>query len=130
MKSKVLTVIIDRSIDEVWEFATNPTNTPKWLDFITKEEVSEWPPRLGSMYRNWQTDGSEGLYEVTAWDPPTLFELTNVKSAYKVEYAFKQISDGQCELRYTESTEAGELSDIFSQASLDHLKTVMEATRT
>jgi len=52
MKDLKLTIQIDKPAKDIFEFILNPQNTPKWIDFITVDETSEWPPKLGTPYRN------------------------------------------------------------------------------
>lgn len=56
MKPLKLTAIINRSAREVFAFTIDPKNTPSWVDFIEHEETSEWPVRLGTVYRNHGAD--------------------------------------------------------------------------
>jgi len=52
MKKNKIVVIINRSIDEVFEFTTNPQNTHLWVSFISKEIVNEYPPRINTIYKS------------------------------------------------------------------------------
>jgi hypothetical protein len=126
VKSKTLTVTINRPIDEVWEFTTNPINTPTWLEFIEEERTNEWPAKVGTMYWNRSNQGSENEFKVTAWEPNSHFQLSSMSSPLVVDYEYRETTNGGCELKYSEQDE-GPLSDVFSQAQLEHLKQVMEA---
>ena len=52
MKEMKLTVQINRPIAEVFAFAVDPQNTPKWVESIVVEKTNEWPVIVGSIYRS------------------------------------------------------------------------------
>lgn len=126
MKSKILGVTIDRALQEVWEFTTNPANTHTWLDFIEEEWTSVYPAHVGATYWN-RSAGEVNEYEVVTWEPPTQFCLKNKCSGLTVDYTYEALGEDACRLQYTETTQDGELSQIFSQAQLNRLKEAMEA---
>jgi hypothetical protein len=126
MKSKVLSIVVNRPVKDVWEFTTNPLHTSEWVDFIKAEQSSAWPAHVGATYRNQNINGSESEYKVTAWEPYSRFELTEINDSFSVEYTYQIVSDDQCELRYLETTKDGQLSETFTQDQLVRLKTVME----
>ncbi|MEI7563640.1 MAG: hypothetical protein WCJ39_08670 [bacterium] len=52
MKENKLTIIINKPINEVFEFSTNPKNTHLWVDSIKEEITNEYPPKMGTIYKN------------------------------------------------------------------------------
>jgi len=52
MKENIISIIINKSIHEVFEFSTNPQNTHLWVDSIKEEMTNEYPPKLGTIYKN------------------------------------------------------------------------------
>lgn len=70
-------VFIDRPPQEVFEFASDPTNDPKWRDSaVSAEWISEGPPGVGSKLRSVDKligREIESTAEITAWDPPNKY---------------------------------------------------------
>lgn len=126
MKELKLKVIVNKPIGEVFEFSINPNNTPKWIEGIVKEETSEWPLKLGTTYRNQNTQGEWSTLTVTDLVPNEVFELSQVEGAYHVHYTFTALTDNSCELEYREWVDEGEISDLFTQETLDTLKKIIE----
>lgn len=88
MKDKKLTIVINKPVDEVFEFTTNPTNTAKWIDGIVIEETNETPPKLGTIYRNKGQSGNWNEYEMTEFEKNQTFTLTRLNGNYHVRYTF------------------------------------------
>lgn len=127
MKDKRLTIVINKSVSDVFEFTVNPGNTPKWIDGIAVEETSETPQKLGTIYRNKGKDGNWNEYEMTAFEKNKMFELTRINGNYHVRYTFTPTDDGHCDFEYYEWVDDGELDDTFSQSVLEKLKGILEA---
>jgi carbon monoxide dehydrogenase subunit G len=76
------TIFINRSLEEVFEFLTNPANDLKWRDSsISGEWTSEGPIGVGSTTHTVdKLLGREidSTAEVTVWDPPNKFGLKSV----------------------------------------------------
>lgn len=126
MKDKRLTIIIEKPVNEVFDFTVNPENTPKWIEGIVLEKINETPPRLGTIYRNKSKDGSWNEYKMTAFEANKMFELTRISGNYHVRYTFTPTHEGHCNFEYYEWVDEGELDDTVSQQVLDTLKNVME----
>ncbi len=126
MKDKKLSIVINKPVDEVFEFTTNPANTPKWIDGIAIEETNEMPPKLGTIYRNKGQSGNWNEYEMTAFEQNKMFELTRKNGDYHVRYTFTPIDDKSCEFEYYEWVDYGRLDDTFSQEVLEKLTRLME----
>ena len=74
-------VIIDKPIQEVWDYANNPDNLTKWLnDFIRYKQLTGDvnAPKIGDTSEHtYSQSGGEFtmLEEITAYDPPTQVKL-------------------------------------------------------
>ncbi|MDB5178587.1 MAG: hypothetical protein JWN01_530 [Patescibacteria group bacterium] len=128
MKELTLRIKIARTPEDVFEFTTNPANTPKWIDFITEEQTNEWPPKVGTIYRNHSGDGQWSELEVTSYAENYTFTMSRKDGSFHVTYTVKPLGENLTELEFHERVEEGELGDQFTQATLEKLKRVMEAT--
>ena len=124
MQQNTLKIIINKPIEEVFEFATNPKNTPLWVDFIDEEIVDEFPPKVGSVYRNRRGD-SWNESKVTEYESNRIFKLEN--DTFSVEYICKKINDNTTKLTYIESVKKGELTKPFTIEILEKLKSLIES---
>jgi hypothetical protein len=127
MKRNEHTVEINRSVHDVFEFTINPANTPKWISSIIKEKTSQWPIRIGTIYRNVGKIGDWTEYEVTKLKLNSIFELMQKDGNYHVKYVYKLVSDSKTRLTYIEWVKRGELNSPFTQETLNKLKLVMES---
>jgi len=73
------TIVINRSLQEVFDFASNPANAPKWQSGIkSKHWMSEEPPGIGSkqhVVARWLGRDIETINEYTIWDPPNAYRF-------------------------------------------------------
>jgi len=132
MKELRATVTINRSAREVFDFTINPKNTPKWVDGVVVERVNETPTKVGTIYKNQDREGNWREFEITAYNPGMMFEMTKKEDNHHVLYTFKSLGDSQCELEYHVWTN-GELRGAFTQKTiqkiLQKLKSVIENER-
>lgn len=126
MKEVTLTIEVNKPVSELYAFAINPANTPKWIDSIVIEETNEWPIQLGTVYRNRGESGGWAEYIVTALKENELFELKEKDGGYRVRYTFTPLSPTSSRLEYSELVEEGEIEQPFTQGVLDKLKRVIE----
>lgn len=126
MKSNKLTIRINSPVRDVFEFVTNPANTPKWIDFINKEETNEWPPKLGTIYKNQDRDGVWRDLEMTEFEKNKMFVMTSRASGYHVKYTLTPAGDSATELEYYEWMDGGELDGPFTMEPLKKLKSILE----
>jgi hypothetical protein len=126
MKDKKLTITINKSVSKVFDFTTDPVNTPKWIDGISVEETNETPPKLGTIYRNKGQGDSWNEYEMTVFEKDKTFTLSRINGDYHVRYTFEPLSSDRCIFEYYEWVDEGELDDTFSQDVLEKLKDILE----
>jgi len=126
MKTNKLKVQINKPPKEVFDFVTNPVNTPKWIDFIDREETDEWPPKLGTIYKNQDRDGEWRELEMTEFKQDKMFVMTNRATGYQVRYSLTPIGSKSTELEYYEWQDGGKLDDPFTLEPLQQLKLVLE----
>lgn len=126
MKSKRLVIKINKPVSKVFEFVTNPINTPKWVESITAEETNETPPRQGTIYRNQNRAGEWSEYEMTKFEQNKMFILSNRRNAYHVEYTLIPIDANTTELEYYEWVDEGNLTEPFTMGTLEKLELVLE----
>ncbi len=126
MQENKLTVIINRTVEDLFEFTTNPKNTPLWIASITKEVSDGFPPKVGTQYKNCGKNSVWDLYKVTEYEAPKIFSLTDLEENYHVRYAYTPLNGKQTELEYFEWMKEGELKNPFPQTSLNKLKSIID----
>ena len=126
MQSNKLTIVIQRPVEAVFEFTINPKNTPLWIEGMVEEISSEFPPHLGTIYKNRRDDLNWEMYKVVEFEKNKLFTLQDAEGNYPVRYTFKPLSESETEMTYFEWVESGEIKHPFSQDVLVKLKAVME----
>jgi uncharacterized protein YndB with AHSA1/START domain len=127
MKDKKLTIIINKPVNEVFSFTTNPDNTPKWIDSIVHEETNE-EPKLGTIYKNQNQQGNWAEYQMTEYDKDKTFTMSQIGSNYHVKYTLTSTTDHQTEFEYYEWVDNGTLEEPFTQDALEKLKTILESS--
>jgi len=127
MRDCRLTIRINKSSKEIYDFYINPQNTPLWIDSMVKEKTNEWPIKIGTIYRNQNRKGEWSEYKVTALKPYQVFELTSSDGNYHVRYTHNEIDENSSELEYYEWVDKGELEEPFTIDVLQKLKTIVEA---
>lgn len=126
MKEIKQTVVINQSAQFVFSFTLNPENTPKWIDRIVKEQTSETPAKLGTVYRNQDQEGNWNEYAITAYELGVMFVLSRTDGSYHVKYTFTPLYESRCEVEYCEWGDSGDLDESFVQQILKKLKDVLE----
>ncbi|MES2225282.1 MAG: SRPBCC family protein [Patescibacteria group bacterium] len=131
MNSVKKTIIINKPAFEVFNFTTNPDNTPRWVDGVVKEEASENPVKLGTIYRSQDQSGGWCEFEITAFEDGFMFEMTKKDDNHHVVYIFKPFEPDKCELDYRVWVKEGAVSERFSETNIEtilqKLKVVVES---
>jgi len=126
MRENKITVIIDKSIDEVFEFTTNPQNTHLWIPSISEEVADEYPPKINTKYRNRGDNNNWDEYKVVDYQKNKVFILSDLDDNYFVKYTYRQLDNNKTEMKYFEWMTEGKLSNPFTEDILGNLKKVME----
>jgi carbon monoxide dehydrogenase subunit G len=83
------TIVINRSQQEVFDFASNPANAPKWQSvIISKSWTSEDPPGVGSkqhVVARWLGREIETTNEFTIWEPPDQNRFKTSSGPFRLE---------------------------------------------
>lgn len=126
MREKKLVIRIDKPASFVFEFTLNPKNTPKWLGSIVKEETNEWPPKLGTIYRNGNREEKWDEYKLTEFVENKMFVMTSKDGNYNVRYKLTPVDENTTDLEYYEWVNEGELENPFTLEILQKLKKLIE----
>lgn len=122
MKQNKIIVIINKPVQEVFEYTTNPKNTPLWIPSIGEETADSYPPKIGTIYKNCSKSGKWNAYIVIELEKNKIFTLKG--GNYFVSY--KKLDDNKTELIYTEWVESGEIKSPFTEDILLNLKGIIE----
>lgn len=126
MQENKISVVINRTVEDVFLFTITPSNTSSWIPSIEREETNEWPVKVGSRYKNVGKDGNWSEYVVTNIQANKIFELASKDGAYHVRYTYLALTPSQTRLEYFEWMNTGDLKDPFEQLVLEKLKKVLE----
>ena len=127
MKDLKLNIFINRPIPDVFSYVLNSQNTNKWFPSIKEEVQSEYPAKLGTIYKNHGEDITNwSSYEITEFSENKTFTMSNLGNSYHVKYTFTLENNGT-NLEYHEWVDDGELSDPTSIEPLQILKKNLES---
>jgi uncharacterized protein YndB with AHSA1/START domain len=121
MKELSTSIKIKASAEDIFKFITDPANTPKWVKVVVREEVSDWPAKVGAIYRNQDTDGNWLELEVLEFSPPTRLVMLNLSSKDTLIYDFSELESGSTELTYKVKFNKDSASKRFSVESINKI---------
>jgi len=127
MKKNKITVIIDKPIDEVFEFTTNPQNTHLWAPFISEEVSSEYPPKIGTIYRSCRENGNWSEMKVMEFKKNEEFILSDLDEKLFVKYTYRNLDDNKTEVKYSDWMVDKNFKSPITKDVLGSLKKVMES---
>jgi uncharacterized protein YndB with AHSA1/START domain len=136
-------VLINKPIDEVFEFVTKPENDASWyIGVESRDHTPGEPPGVGS------TSQSEirflGVpmtveWEVTSYDVPSTIEVKTIKGPITINagYTFEALADAQTKVGVRGEAEVGDVFTLAEpliermaqrqwDASFENLKDVLE----
>lgn len=93
-------ILIDRSVEDVFAFISNPMNLPKWQSMVAKvEPVSSGPVGVGTKFNvHSELMGRkiDGVMDITDYDPPSKFGFKNVAGPVQIQAmaSFKPVGTG------------------------------------
>lgn len=126
MRENKLSILIEKPVERVFEFTTNPKNTHVWIDSIEEEIINTEEIQIGTLYKNRGNDNQWDIYEVTNFIKNKLFVLKSRDSSYVVEYSYEKIDQNSCMMTYYEFMEDNELPNPFELKTLELLKEIIE----
>ena len=125
MRENKITVVIDKPIDKVFEFTTNPQNTHLWIPSILVEVSDEYPPKINTRYKNRGESDNWDEYKVVDIKKNEVFILSDLDENYFVKYTYRKLDDNKTEMEYFEWMTNGELSKPFTESILGNLKKII-----
>jgi hypothetical protein len=127
MKENTLKITIDRPVSEVFAFSINPKNTPLWFTNILEEIATEYPPKIGTIYKSRRVSSPDvwGDVVVTGIKQNEYFQLKG--KTFNVRYTFDSTPPNATELTYTEWADNGDLGGLTPYENLEKLKAAIMA---
>jgi len=126
MEKQKLAIKINKPVKDVFAFTINPKNTPKWIDAIVIEETNEWPPQIGTIYRNQDKTGQWREIKMTTFEPDKMFVMSE-ENGFHIRYTFTPLNINTTELECYLWMDSGELKDTLTMEILEKLKQIIEA---
>jgi hypothetical protein len=125
VRTQKLTITINKPAKDVFAFTLNPENTPKWVEPIVTEQTNEWPPRVGTVYRNQDAAGEWREITLIALEQDRTFTFGEA-DGFHIRYTFTAAGPDATELECYLWMDRGELQHLFSMKVLEKLKQVIE----
>lgn len=127
MKENRLIIKINKSVGDLFAFTTTPPNSTLWIPSVIKEETSEWPVGLGTIYRLQDEKGEISEVTITAIKENERVEWVSKDKTYHCRYLFKPLDKNSTEFEYIEWVDKGDIKDPFTIEILEKLKSAIES---
>lgn len=125
MKEQKFSITIKKPIKDIFAFTIDPKNTPKWINTIISEQTNEWPPKLGTIYKNQNIAGDWRQLKITTFEQDKMFILSD-NNGMHIRYSFTSLDANRTELEYTLWIDKGELKILMTINLLKKLKKIIE----
>ena len=95
-----LSIVINRPVEEVFAFLSNPENGPKWTSSIAEVEItSQGPIGVGTTYRSVRTALGRRLeieFEITEYEPNRRYATKSISGPFPSEskVTFERVAGG------------------------------------
>lgn len=129
MKSNIITTTINKPVNFVFNFAITPPNSTLWIDGVVKEEVSEWPVQIGTVYKLTNNKGGTSNVIIKQIKKDESVEWISEDKNYHCRYSFKPIRNNKTEFTYYEWIDKGEIEEPFTEIVFKKLKGVLESRK-
>jgi uncharacterized membrane protein len=139
-------IVIDRPLQEVWDFASDPDNQTVWQSNLVRYELIDAErPAVGVRTRGANRVAGKSIEwtaEYTEWDPPNRAAYRTIEAPFDLEGALIAEDVGNDATRVTWYLEAETIEGFFGKltdpivtrmyardvrASLENLKEVLES---
>lgn len=126
MKVNKLEIQINKPVSIVYQFCITPPNSIKWIPGVVKEETSELPIKVGTIYFLTDENGEISKVTVVSLKENEYIEWISEDNNYHCSYSLKPINENRTEMIYREYVDNGEIEGPFTQEVLIKLKSVVE----
>lgn len=123
MKENKLTIVIHKSLAEVFAFCITPPKAKLWVPDIINETTNEWPAKVGTVYTEYKNDNTFFHIIVTDYKENQYIAWKTEDGKYHVRYTFKQLDPQKTQLTYVET---GNVEKPFTQKVMEKLKHAVE----
>ena len=124
MDKNTISIEINKPINLVFEYTTNPINTPKWIPSILKEKA-EGKIGIGTIYSQKTTTGQNALV-ITGFIKNKQLDFHEVNSLYTCSYRYKKSAKGTILTYSEENGVGGKIKDPMKTKNLQLLKKLIE----
>lgn len=129
VKENKLTILINKSAQEVFDYSLESNNVPKWITSIKEEIPLERPVKLGTQLKNIGRNSENwNYYEVIEFEKGKTFTLKRLNGDYFVKYTCTAKENGT-EFEYFEWVANGDLDELMEMEALKLLKELIEEER-
>jgi len=125
MQKNTISIIINKPINEVFEFTTNPKNTHLWVSFISEEVASEYPPKINTIYKS-RRGKKWSKMKVVKFDKNKIFTLSSLDEKLFVKYKYYKLNNNKTRLEYCDWLVGGDFKSPITENILKNLKKIME----